>query len=593
MNLAEFLLNVQSDVRSSATQGTAFAELAFSEVVMQHMADIGMTFEPVLCHYSGSFGNALLRLSGYALSDDNEQLDLFVSLYEGTDELRNVSDSETKRAAEQCLRFLSNCATGRMAGRLDESTDVYTLAQTIQFAYPKLEQIRIYVLTDLVAKAKQFRTREINSKAIRLEVVDIERLHRHWAEGKPRDEIIMDFAALCGGPLPCISVPGENEEFDLYLAAIPGEALRNVYERFGGRLLEANVRSFLNSTGKVNAGIRDTLKQTPERFVAYNNGIVLVADEARLDRAADGSPGLTWLGGVQIVNGGQTTASLYFTKRKSADINLNRVRVPAKVIVLKATTEADEETLISEISRYANSQNSVKQADLSANKPFHVELEKMANSVVCPDGVARWFYERAAGSYNVLLLREGTTPAALRRLKEAIPPSRRITKTDLARYLNTWARRPQIVSLGSQKNFQAFMESLAADEAAGRSPSISVQFFKRTVAKAIVFRESQRLLRPKFPAFQGNIITYTVALLADRLGPRVDLDRIWLEQGISEGLANALVDWAAEVSKALHDSGGGRMISEWAKKPECWDAVRAAVPPLEVSGIPEIRATGQ
>ena len=237
--------------------------------------------------------------------------------------------------------------------------------------------------------------------------MDIERLHRHWSEGKPRDELVVSFEEVCGSPLPCVYVPGENEEYDYALTAIPGATLRLLYERYGARLLEANVRSFLSQTGKVNKGIRDTLRDAPERFMAYNNGIVLIADEASLARAADGSMGLAWLKGMQIVNGGQTTASIYFTKRKHPDIDLSRVRVPAKVIVLHSHNPDAEELLISDISRYANSQNAVKVSDLSANKPFHVELEKLALSTYCPDGTSRWFYERAAGSYNVMLAREG------------------------------------------------------------------------------------------------------------------------------------------------------------------------------------------
>ena len=235
------------------------------------------------------------------------------------------------------------------------------------------------------------------------------------------------------------------------------------------------------------------VKATPDRFMAYNNGIVLVADEARMGKTADGGPGLLWLKGMQIVNGGQTTASIYFTRKKDAGVDLGRVRVPAKIIVLRSSDTAAEERLIADISRFANSQNAVKVSDLSANKPFHVELEKLATTTYTPDGVGRWFYERAAGSYNVLLAREGTTPARLRKLKETIPTTRKITKTDLAKYLNAWEGQPHIASLGAQKNFERFMEALS--EADDQSPP-DVTAFKHMVAKAIVFRTAHRLTKP-------------------------------------------------------------------------------------------------
>lgn len=175
-------------------------------------------------------------------------------------------------------------------------------------------------------------------------------------------------------------------------------------------------------TGKgVNVGIQSTLRSSPERFMAYNNGIVMVADEIRLGNSRDVATGIAWIKGLQIVNGGQTTASLYFTKKKYSEVDLSSVRVAAKIIVMRVQDPAKEEALVSDISRFANSQNAVRQSDLSANKPFHVEIEKISRTVYCPNGVSQWFYERAAGSYNTLLAREGTTPAKLKKIKDAIP----------------------------------------------------------------------------------------------------------------------------------------------------------------------------
>ncbi len=597
MELEEFLRQTQAEVQAeigerlgASGEAYPYPESVFAEIVMQHMSEIGMTFEPEVCHYSAKVGNANLRLSGFAVSDDADQLDLFVSLYDGMDRIVPVPDSETKTAAEQCLRFLARCAEGRLAATMDESNDAYALALTIQGCYADLDQIRIYVLTDRQAKAKNFKARELNGKTVKLEVMDIERLHRHWSEGKPRDELVVNFDEVSGGALPCVYIPGEMTDYDYALTVIPGEALRFIYEKYGARLLEANVRSFLSATGKVNKGIRDTLRDDPERFMAYNNGIVLVADEASIGRTADGGPGILWLKGMQIVNGGQTTASIYFTKKKTPEIDLRRVRVPAKVIILRSRDAVAEEALISDISRYANSQNSVKQSDLSANKPFHVEMEKLALSTYCPDGVGRWFYERASGSYNTMLAREGTTPARLKHLKEVVtPPSRKITKTDLAKYLNAWERKPDLVSLGSQKNFERFMDGLRDPEGQPLASLPDVATYKAMVAKAIFFKKTHALVRPMFPAFQGNVAAYLVSLVADRLTHRIDLEKIWTRQDISSALRQQLRAWAIEVNDVLHRSSGGKMISEWAKKPECWNAVRSASYSPVGDGIPELR----
>ena len=589
MDLSEFLLETQSEVRAQMNDGSPFAEMVFSEVVMQHMAEIGMTFEPVVCHFNGKIGNAILRLSGYAMSDEADQLDLFVSLYEGVDELAPVPDADTRMAVEQCIRFLSLCAEGKMAAKLDPSSDVLSLAITIQEIYNSLEQVRVFVLTDKVAKAKSFKTREIAGKSVRLEVMDIERLYRHWSEGKPRDELVVDFIEVSGSPLPCVFVPGESSEYDYALTAIPGEALRFVYERFGARLLEANVRSFLSVKGKgVNAGIQNTLRTAPGNFMAYNNGVVLVVDEMRLNKTVDGAAGIAWLKGMQIVNGGQTTASLFFAKKKFPEMDLSRVRVPAKIIVMREQDPAKEEALVSDISRFANSQNAVRQSDLSANKPFHVAVEKLSLTVYCPDGIGRWFYERAAGSYNTLLSREGTTAAKLKVMKEAIPPSRKITKTDLAKYINAWDIKPDVVSLGSQKNFDRFMASLSGENGE-EIPLPGVAEYKALIAKTKIFRDTQKFVRPMFQAFQANVAAYVVAVLADRLGDRIDLNRIWIRQGVSQELLSQIAIWAKEVNDVLHRTAGGRMVSEWAKKPECRDAVIGATYSEPADNIPEVR----
>lgn len=595
MTLEEFLKETRAEVQSEIdsrlqSAGTAFpyAESVFTEIVMQHMSEIGMTFEPEVCHYETTIGNAGLRLSGYALSEEADQLDLFVSLYGDAATILPVPDAETKTAAEQCLRFLGRCAQGKLTQTMDESNDAYVLAQTIQESYANIDQIRIYVVTDRQAKSKNFKPREVAGKTVKLEVMDIERLHRHWSEGKPRDELVVNFEEVSGAPLPCVFVPGKAAEYDYALTAVPGEALRFIYERYGPRLLEANVRSFLSVTGKVNKGIRDTLRDAPERFMAYNNGIVVVADAAGISNAPDGGTGLFWLKGMQIVNGGQTTASIYFAKRKSPELDISNVRVPAKVIILRRADLLSEEALISDISRYANSQNSVKQSDLSANKPFHVEMEKLAMSVYCPNGISRWFYERAAGSYNTMLSREGTTPAKLRNIKQVVSPSnQRITKTDLAKYLNTWDQKPDLVSLGSQKNFEQLMETIKQREGEGQFVP-DVAYYKSAIAKAILFKKAHAVVRSRFRAFQANITTYLIAVLAVHADEQFNFERVWDQQDISEQLRAQLSSWATEVDDVLVKSAAGRMVSEWAKKPECWTAVRSASYSEISKEIPEL-----
>lgn len=590
MTIEDFLAEMRADIATQMSEGASFSEEVFCEVVMQHLVDVGMTSDPVGCHYQATVGRANLKLSGYAMSEDIEQLDLFVSLFKGVETITPVSEQDLKTSAQQCVRFLELCANGRLEKELDDSHEARSLATIIHEKYDELQQVRIFVLTDGITKSKSFKTREIGGKSVRLEVMDIERLFRHRSEGKPRDELVVDFNEVSGSPLPCVFVPGETGDYDYALTAIPGEALRHVYEKFGPRLLEANVRSFLSVRPRgVNAGIQGTLRDAPERFMAFNNGIVLVADEMRLARAEDGSPGIVWLRGMQIVNGGQTTASIYFAKKRYPETDLSKVRVPAKIIVMKEEDPAKEEALVSDISRYANSQNAVRQSDLSANKPFHVDVERLSLTVYCPDGVGRWFYERAAGSYNTLLSREGTTPARLKALKDSVPASRKITKTELAKYLMAWDARPDVVSLGTQKCFDRFMTGLAEAEAAGTPVLPDPTFFKALVAKALVFKAIHKTARPLVSAFLANVAAYTVAVVALSYRDAFDLEKVWRNQGVSYQFLDQVEIWAREVNERLHETANGKMISEWAKRPECREAMFARPFSPPSVDVPEAR----
>jgi len=598
MELIDFLLQIRSEVQDEiaermAVSGTGYPypELVFAEITMRHMEDIGMTYEPQVCHVDTRAQIGNIRLSGYSISEDCDRLDLFVTSYRNSESIQPVADADTKQAAEYCFRFLTQSAEGKLAKNLDPSSDAYGLAKQIESGYADFEELRIYVLTDGQVKSKNFKSQEIGGKTVRLEVMDIERLHRHLSEGKPRDELVVNFDDVAGGPLPCVFIPGQDDSYDYAMTVFPADVLRHLYDRYGARLLEANVRSFLSTTGKVNKGIQATLRSEPEKFVAYNNGIVVVADEAKVARTKDGGPGIAWLKGMQIVNGGQTTASIYFTKKKFADVDLTRVQVPAKVVVLKTDNSAAEEALISDISRYANSQNTVKQSDLSANSPFHVALEKLSGAVYLPDGVGRWFYERAAGSYTTMLAREGSTPARYRNLKvNVVPTSRRLVKTDLAKFLNSWDGRPDQASLGGQKNFSNFMDDIKDREERGDSATPDANGFKIMIAKVITFKQVHSVVRPLLPAFQGNVTIYLIAMIARQFGDRIDLMRIWEQQGISEPFKGQVRVWAKEVASALEASAKGRMISEWSKKEECWKIMQQLpLSPLAASP-PELRS---
>jgi hypothetical protein len=269
------------------------------------------------------------------------------------------------------------------------------------------------------------------------------------------------------------------------------------------------------------------------------------------------------------VNGGQTTASLHRAKKiDKADIS--GVFVPAKITILLKPEKLEE--IVPKISLYANSQNKIDVADFSANHSFHIEIERLSASVWCPGEQGRWFYERARGQYQVAKSREGTIPAQKRRFDERTPTSRRFTKTDLAKYVNSWDQLPHVASRGSQKNFLAFTIEI---QKRGKDWKPDETWYRELIAKAILFRQTTRIVRQEeFPAYKANIVTYLIAYLACRSGAGLSLRQIWDNQKISVELESLLRSWAHKINEAITTSAGGRNVTEWCKKEECWEAIR-------------------
>ena len=606
MSLEEFHRNFRSDLQATIAERVdggngggwdgpfPSEELVFSEMVMQHISEAGISEEPTVCHWNGKIGNARLRITGFALSSDETALDLFVTHYFGADELADLRDSEAAGTASEGVRFLFRAASGNLDARIDPTHPVRDLVATIRSRWNDIDRIRVFVITDGKTKSKRFSNKEVHQKMVAIEAMDMERLFRH-TEGKPRDELAVSLVQTIGRPLPCVHVPDPDADYEYALTAVPGQLIRDLYLRFGTRLLEANVRTFLGARRLVNKGIFQTLKTEPEHFLAFNNGLVLVCDEAAFELAEDGTLGLSFLKGLQIVNGGQTTSSIYFASRDDRTIDLSHVMVPAKIIILKGPQDDAREKLISNVSRYANSQNAVKMSDLSANRPFHIQLEKLANETWCPDGATRWFYERAAGAYNVMLLREGNTPARRRKIQQMIGPRRKLTKNDIAKYHEAWRGKPASVALGGEKNFAAFMDALDDDPNVVPNP-LDPAWYRAMIAKVIVFKSIESMIKTKdakktFRQGYVNVATYVVAVLADRLGDRLDLERIWRMQAISGGLKDLLWDWAVVVNAEFNRIAPGQQFSEVAKRADTWTKVKAADFPLPREGaIDELRA---
>ena len=421
---------------------------------------------------------------------------------------------------------------------------------------------------------------------VHFEVWDGERLFRLLQSGLPQDEIDVDFEKIWTGAVPCVTLPPIVTEYQAHLAIIPGDLLFQLYTQYGARLLEHNVRSFLQAKGKVNRGIINTLKTEPARFMAYNNGISITAQEVELTTLRGGQPAIKRIRGLQIVNGGQTTASIH-RARKADKSDLSSVFVPAKITVIHRELL---DTLAPRIAQFANTQNPVQMADFSTNNPFHIEIERLSKSIWMPGEQGKWFYERARGQYRDAQSAEGGTLAKRRKFKERTPPSRKFTKLDLAKYMSSWDQLPHLVSQGGQMNFVLFMQRLRENHTKGWLPDEA--FYRDVIAKAILYKAAAGVVRSEeFVAYRANIVTYLVAVLVFRSGGRVDLKRIWEHQTVSTSLESLMRSWSHRVAEAITNSAGGRNVTQWAKKIDCWKAVMVTDLPLPDPLPPEFHIT--
>ncbi len=582
----EFSQDLIAEVEESLSTEAPFSQEVFTRLILERLEEAGHLDATFPLYQEGRVRNAAYRIDGYAFDEERSRLDLFTTIYSGDVPPGKIPSADVTKALERALRFASACVDGLASQLEPANTDASDLARLIENEAGNLSAIRIVLLTDGIVGSITPPT-EWRGKPLEFEVYDIVRLFRVLGQGETRADIAVDLVALTGKALSCLHVPAQNDDYDAYLAVLPGDVLSQVYERYGVRLLELNVRAFLGLQGRksVNAELRRTIAEQPSMFLAFNNGIVATVDD--LDVAAGGTGGLEIrsLKGLQIVNGGQTTASLHRARRKDS-VSLDHVSVAVKIIKVGG---ADLSQMVSSISRAANRQNTVQLADFSANDPFHQQIETLANTTWLDDGKGRWFYERARGSYLAAEQKAALRKTDQKTFRQQTPKQRRLSKLDVARYLSAWTGLPHKVCLGGQKNFQNFMQRLKDDP----PPPPDAAWFKKLIAIAVLYRAIEKIVRSmKFPAYGAQITAYVVAGLGHKTGGRADFDRLWSQQAISVEMDQLVRAWAPLIDAALRKSAGQRNPSEWYKKEECWKEMQAVLPPFSDPLPPELSYSG-
>jgi hypothetical protein len=570
--LEQFAEDVRQEVQVRCAEDAPpdHHENAFTEWVLEQLAEHDEADDgEILNHRAENRGRwPAAKLNAWALSGDGATLDLFVALFNGEEGVPTVGLPETRRHFKLLLGFFRRAREG-FHTQVGDRHDVFEVARRIYEAKESLTTARLFFLTNGVARAEDIEQEKLDGVELRYVLWDLKKLSQ--LRVGHREVIELDFANEFGGAIPCLGGLENTKEYQTYLAFMPGRVLSRIYGEHGQRLLERNVRAFLQVKGKVNKGLQQTLRETPHRFLAYNNGLCCTAAEVRLEKRKDGQMGLAWAKDFQIVNGGQTTASIYHALKKER-LDISDVVVQVKLTVLKEPERIGE--LVPLIAKYANSQNKVNAADLAANGPFHHQLEQLSRTIWAPaiGGLARgthWYYERARGSYLDDKARQGT-PARRREWEKLNPPNQKFTKTDLAKYEHAWLGMPHLVCFGAEKNFVRFAERMEDDG----EPEVNQAFFRHTVAKAILWRTAEKLFDTlDLEGYRANSVAYAMAWLADKTGRRIDLNCIWNEQRLSPALCDAVKAVCNVAWEHLNHQQG--KVGEASKKAECWESFRS------------------
>jgi hypothetical protein len=571
MNLAEFT----SDFLESSLMGIELEGLsqedAITRDILEYIKDAGDIVEAEICH----FKTRGIKVNAYDYNDENDSIDIFITYFKENG--GKVSDNIVLESYEKAVSFYKESKSGKLINKVDPSLEeAYQLIQMINQA--TVSNVRFFFLTNGVCSHEVLPPdSEEESVYYDFELWDIERVYQQYLIRTGKQKVEVDFLNDYNYKLRCLKI-SEGELVDVYLAIIPATILAKVYGRYKQGILEKNVRTFLQFRAKVNKGIRKTIEEKPDLFLAYNNGISTTAESVEVHSDSEGlfiKRILDW----QIVNGGQTTASIHAASTSSG-VDLASVYVQMKLSVVK--DESQKEVIVPDISLYANTQNLIKFSDKKSNSEFHYKIEQCSRRLWIPNktggkATSKWFYERTRGQY--LDIRSNLSKNEVRKFDIEYPKSQMFTKTDLAKYIMSWMGRPYDVSKGAEKNMEKF-----EDEVAGTIRDVSDQYYRNLIAKAILFKSIDRIVAQKqLGGYKSNTVTYSLAYLSFITNGKLDLNKIWEDQVISKNVEKFLDSVISSVWRQISDPPSNKKnITEWCKSPDLWYKIKQVKTDLDI-----------
>ena len=567
----EFIDNVKITVE--VTDSDYDQELATS--ILEYMEDNGEVNAPEIC----SFQKTRARITAYDYNDEAESLDLFYLIKADT-LLGKVNNGKVQQGFNYLMAFFREAMNGSLFKEKDivASDEIVEIANLVQSTKGQINQLRVYVITDGLtdpAAVPAAVESDNGEYVIEFNVWDMQRVYQQHNIRAGKEKVEIDFPTNYNTELQCLKMSEQNLFVDAYLAIIPGLTLAKIYKKYQQVLLEKNVRTFLQFKGKVNKQIRKTLREQPDMFFSFNNGISTTATEIET-KEVDGMLYITRLYDWQIVNGGQTTASIA-ASLSDKSVDLSKVYVPMKISVIRDAEHDDE--LVKQISVSANSQTAVKDSDLSANDPYLVNLEHFSRTVWVPNGnnkpICKWYFERTRGQYlDQLAQLSGFNEKSF---KIEYPKKQKITKTDIAKYEYAWKQRPYDVSRGAEQNFKAF-----ANEIKKESPSITATYFKNIVAKGILYDTIDKIVNSKkLGGLKSQMDAYILSSISFLSDKNLDLTYIWENQSVHPQVVAKIEELVPIIWNYLNIGGDS---STFCKKTECWNKLKVILNDCEKFG---------
>lgn len=587
MDVHDFHKDFLEEIKATAATEGEGSNAAFVNVATSYLMSSEVLSDFTSAFYTGNGkNNRKIRVDGYVLDDFDLTLNLIIADYTGDEERASITKSFASTMFDRLVHFMEEAIEGALHRSVEPSTPASDLIETMRLNKDRIRKYRLILLTDgfMSNRISEIDAREFRGVPIECQIWDIDRIYRVCCSDLGRQDIEIDFAAYTDGlGIPCLEASNvNNDDYKSYLCIIPGAALADIYDYYGSQLLEGNVRSFLSTKVAVNKKIRETILRIPQNFFAYNNGVSATAMDLKFRETNHGRV-IVYAKDFQIINGGQTTASLSNARyRDNAD--LSQIYVQMKLTEVDSDAEKASE-LIRNISRSSNSQNKVSDADFFATHPFHIRMEQISRRTFAPAAggaqyETKWFYERARGQY--LQSQMHMTKSQKDKFVAQNPKKQMITKTDFAKFRNSWAGLPYIVSKGAQTNFMRFAEIV--DENWTKSEmQFNEKYFKDSVALALLFKHTEWVVshQPWFEqGYRANIVTYSIALFHRLIRLQfsdadLDLQVIWNRQQIPDIITNELVKITEFVFRTITDPKRGTInVTQWCKRDSCWEQVK-------------------